>query len=166
MDDYIAIHQIIYTLNMTESLKSRLTRILFNYFPMFWSTGAKMTYLAADFKEIHIKLPLSWRTRNYVGTIFGGSMFSATDVLYFLLVVKNIGKDYIVWDKASSIRFKKPGKGTLYTKAVISDEEIEIIKTELLNIDKIDRVYYLDLIDEAGDICASVEKTIHIQNKQ
>ena len=166
MDDYIAIHQIIYTLNMTESLKSRLTRILFNYFPMFWSTGAKMTYLAADFKEIHIKLPLSWRTRNYVGTIFGGSMFSATDVLYFLLVVKNIGEDYIVWDKASSIRFKKPGKGTLYTKAVISDEEIEIIKTELLNIDKIDRVYYLDLIDEAGDICASIEKTIHIQNKQ
>jgi len=166
MDDYIATHQIIYTLNMTESLKSRLTRILFNYFPMFWSTGAKITYLAADFKEIHIKLPLSWRTRNYVGTIFGGSMFSATDVLYFLLVVKNIGEDYIVWDKASSIRFKKPGKGTLYTKAVISDEEIEIIKTELLNVDKIDRVYYLDLIDEAGDICASIEKTIHIQNKQ
>ena len=166
MDDYIATHQIIYTLNMTESLKSRLSRILFNYFPIFWSTGAKVTYLAADFKEIHIKLPLSWRTRNYVGAIFGGSMFSATDVLYFLLVVKNIGEDYIVWDKASSIRFKKPGKGTLYTKAVISDKEIEIIKTELLNIDKIDRVYYLDLIDEAGDICASVEKTIHIQNKQ
>ena len=166
MDDYIATHQIIYTLIMIESLKSRLTRILFNYFPIFWSTGAKITYLAADFKEVHIKLPLSWRTRNYVGTIFGGSMFSATDVLYFLLVVKNIGEDYIVWDKASSIRFKKPGKGTLYTKAVISDEEIDTIKTELLNIDKIDRVYYLDLIDEAGDICASVEKTIHIQNKQ
>ena len=166
MDDCIATHQIIYTLIMIESLKSRLTRILFNYFPIFWSTGAKITYLAADFKEVHIKLPLSWRTRNYVGTIFGGSMFSATDVLYFLLVVKNIGEDYIVWDKASSIRFKKPGKGTLYTKAVISDEEIEIIKTELRNIDKIDRVYYLDLIDEAGDICASVEKTIHIQNKQ
>ncbi len=151
---------------MTESIKSRVTRILFNYVPMFWSTGAKVTYLADDFKEMHLKLPLSWRTRNYVGTIFGGSMFSATDVLYFLLVRKNLGEEYIVWDKASCIRFKKPGTGTLYTKAVISDEEIEIIKTELLNIDKIDRVYYLDLIDEAGDICASVEKTIHIQNKQ
>jgi len=151
---------------MTESLKSRVTRILFNYVPMFWATGAKVTYLADDFKEMHLKLPLSWRTRNYVGTIFGGSMFSATDIMYFLLVRKNLGEDYIVWDKASCIRFKKPGTETLYTKAVISDEEIEIIKTELLNTDKIDRVYYLDLIDEAGIICASIEKTIHIQNKQ
>jgi len=151
---------------MTESIKSRVTRILFNYVPMFWSTGAKVTYLADDFKEMHLKLPLSWRTRNYVGTIFGGSMFSATDVLYFLLVRKNLGEEYIVWDKASCIRFKKPGTGTLYTKAVISDEEIEIIKTELLNTDKIDRMYYLDLVDAAGDICASIEKTIHIQNKQ
>ena len=150
---------------MIESHRSRLNRILFNYFPAFWSTGAKVTYLAADYKEVHLKLPLNWRTRNYVGTIFGGSIFSSTDVLYFLLVLKNIGEDYVVWDKASSIRFKKPGKGTLYTKAFISDEEIEIIKTELLNTDKIDRVYYLDLIDEEGDICASIEKTIHIRNK-
>ncbi len=125
-----------------------------------------MTYLAADYKEIHLKLPLSWRTRNYVGTIFGGSMFASTDVLYFLLVVKNLGEGYIVWDKASCIRFKKPGKGTLYTKAVLSDEEIELMKTELLNTDKIDRVYFLDLIDETGDICASIEKTIHIQNNK
>lgn len=151
---------------MTESFKSHLTRIIFNYFPAFWSTGAKVTYLAADYKEIRLKLPLSWRTRNYVGTIFGGSMFASTDVLYFLLVLNNLGKNYIVWDKASCIRFKNPGKGTLYTKAVLSDEEIEIIKTELLNTDKIDRVYFLDLIDETGDICASIEKTIHIQNKQ
>jgi len=151
---------------MTESFKSRLTRVIFNYFSIFWSTGAKVTYLAADYKEVHLKLPLSWRTRNYVGTIFGGSMFASTDVLYFLLVVKNLGEGYIVWDKASCIRFKKPGKGTLYTKAVLSDEEIELMKTELLNTDKIDRVYFLDLIDETGDICASIEKTIHIQNNK
>ena len=125
-----------------------------------------MTYLAADYKEVHLKLPLSWRTRNYVGTIFGGSMFASTDVLYFLLVLKNIGDDYIVWDKASSVRFRKPGKGTLYAKAIISDEEIEMIKKELQNTDKIDRIFHLDLIDEAGDVCASIEKTIHIQNRK
>ncbi len=143
---------------MPETHKSHLKRILLNYFPAFWSTGAKITYLADDYKEIHLKLPLNWRTRNYVGTIFGGSMFSSTDVLYFLLVLKNLGKDYTVWDKASSIRFKKPGKGNLYAKAFITDEEIEAIKTELQNTDKIDRVYHLDLIDESGNICASVEK--------
>jgi acyl-coenzyme A thioesterase PaaI-like protein len=144
---------------MPESPKSRLDRIFFNLFPAFWSTGAKVTYLAADYKEVHLKLPLTWRTRNYVGTIFGGSMFASTDALYFLLVLKNIGNDYIVWDKASSIRFKKPGKGTLHGKAIISHEELQYT-------DKIDRVYFLDLIDETGDICASIEKTIHIRNKK
>lgn len=139
---------------------------MFNYFPIFWSTGAQVTYLVADYKEIHLKLPLSWRTRNYVGTIFGGSMFASTDVLYFLLVVKYIGEGYIVWDKASCIRCKSPAKEPAYTKAVLSDEEIELMKTELLNTDKIDRVYFLDLIDETGDICASIEKTIHIQNNK
>ena len=151
---------------MQETHKSRLKRILFNYFPAFWSTGAKVTYLTDDYMEIHLKLPLNWRTRNYVGTIFGGSMFSATDVMYFLLVLKNLGKDYTVWDKASSVHFKKPGNGNLYAKAFITDEEIKSIKTELQNTDKIDRVYHLDLIDESGDICASVEKTIHIRNKK
>lgn len=150
---------------MTESFKSRLTRVMFNYFSIFLSTVAKVTYLAADYKEIHLKLPLSWRTRNYVGTIFGGSMFASTNVLY-LLVVKNLGEGYIVWDKASCIRCKSPAKEPAYTKAVLSDEEIELMKTELLNTDKIDRVYFLDLIDDTSDICASIEKTIHIQNKQ
>ncbi len=90
----------------------------------------------------------------------------ATDVLYFLLVVKYIGEGYIVWDKASCIRCKSPAKEPAHTKAVLSDEEIELMKTELLNTDKIDRVYFLDLIDETGDICASIEKTIHIQNNK
>lgn len=150
---------------MPESLKTRLQRTMLNYYPMYWGTGGKVTYLADDYKEARIKLPLSWRTRNYVGTIFGGSMFAATDILYFLLVLKNIGNNYIVWDKASSIQFKKPGKNTLYATAIITDEEIENIKTELLSTDKTDRVYQLDLIDEAGDICATIEKTIHIRNK-
>ncbi len=150
---------------MPESLKTRLQRVILNFYPMYWGTGGKVIYLADDYKEARIKISLNWRTRNYVGTIFGGSMFAATDVVYFLLVLKNIGKNYIVWDKASSIQFRKPGRGTLTCTAKITDEEINSIKAELLTIDKIDKIYHLDLIDESGDVCASIEKTIHIRNK-
>jgi len=103
---------------MPKSHQSRLKCNLLNYFSVFWSTGAKVIYLADDDREIYIKLPLIWRTRNYVGTIFPGSMFSATDALYFLLVLKNLGKDYIVWDKTSNIQFKTPGKGTFMLKRI------------------------------------------------
>jgi acyl-coenzyme A thioesterase PaaI-like protein len=150
---------------MAESLKSRLVRLRLNLFPAFWCSGAKLIYLSDDFHEMHLKLPLNLRSRNYIGTIFGGSMFSATDPTYFLLLFFHLRKNYIIWDKASSIRFKKPARGALYAKAVVTDEEIEAIRAELKNVDKLDRVYTIDLVDDEGNVCAMIEKTIHIRNK-
>ena len=138
---------------------------MFNYVPMFWSTGARVTYLADDFKEIHLRLPLSWRPRNYVGIIFSGSMFSATDVLYFLLVRKNFGEDYIVWDKAATIQYKKPGRSTLQARVVISDAELAGIRRELAKSGKLERVYQLKLVDTRGEVCAIVDKTVSIRKK-
>jgi hypothetical protein len=51
----------------------------FNLFPAFRGTGARVTYIAEDFREMRVKLPLNWRTRNYVGTIFSGSLYGAVD---------------------------------------------------------------------------------------
>ena len=59
-------------------------------------TGARITYVASDFREVRVRLPLSWQTRNYVGTIFGGSMYAAVDPVYMLMLIKNLGKEYIV----------------------------------------------------------------------
>jgi hypothetical protein len=51
----------------------------FNFFPAFRGTGARITYIAGDYREMRVELPLNWRTRNYVGTIFGGSLYGAVD---------------------------------------------------------------------------------------
>jgi len=150
---------------MSETVKTRLMRIGFNFFPAFWATGAKITYISQDFHEIRLKLPLNRRSKNYVGTIFGGSMYSATDPLYFLMLLNVLGKDYIIWDKASSIRYKKPGRTTLFAKVELSDEEVEVIKRELETAPKIDRVYQIDLVDAKGEVHASIEKTLHIRKK-
>ncbi len=116
--------------DMAESLKTRIKRIAFNYFPAVWASGGRYTYASDDMRELHLKLPLNLRSRNFVGTIFGGSMFSATDPMYFMLLIKNL-KGYIIWDKASSIRFTKPGRGTLYAKAKITQQDIDSIVEEL-----------------------------------
>ncbi len=65
---------------MSESLRTRLERLGFNFFPAYRRTGARITYIRADWREVRIKLPLSWRTRNYVGTIFGGSMVAGASI--------------------------------------------------------------------------------------
>ena len=150
---------------MTESRKTRLRRYAFNFFPAYRGTGARFTYIAGDWREVRIKLPLNWRTRNYVGTIFGGSMYAAVDPVYMVMLINLLGPDYVVWDKAASIRFKKPGKTTLTARFVIDQAETDAIKAALADQPAIDRVYQIDLVDRDGAVHASVEKTIYIRRK-
>jgi hypothetical protein len=147
---------------MGESLQTRLTRWGFNLYPAYRGTGAWITYIASDWREIRVKLPLSWRTRNYVGTIFGGSMYAAVDPMYMIMLIKNLGPEYIVWDKAAYIRFKRPGKETLFARFLLDEEELTSIKTALENESSIDRAYQVDLVDRQGIVHAEVEKIIYI----
>ena len=82
---------------MSESWFTRLERIGFNFFPAMFGTGATVTYIASDYREVRMRLPLSWRTRNYVGTIFGGSIYAATDPSYMVMHYKLLGSNYIIY---------------------------------------------------------------------
>lgn len=147
---------------MPESLKTRLFRWGFNFFPAYRGTGARITYIAGDWREVRIKLPLNWRTRNYVGTTFGGSLYGAVDPFYMVMLIKNLGPDYVVWDKTASIRFRKPGRGTLYARFVLDEEELNAIKSALATASAVDRTYQVELTDAGGMVHASVEKVIYI----
>jgi Domain of unknown function (DUF4442) len=137
----------------------------FNLFPAYRGTGARVTYMSGDWREVHVELPLNRRTRNYVGTIFGGSLYGAVDPHYMIMLIKILGPDYIVWDKAATIRFKKPGRGTLYARFVIPEEEIQTIRRLSETHPSIDRVYRVELADAEGVVHAEVEKTIYIRRK-
>ena len=150
---------------MPESFESRKMRWTFNLFPAYRGTGARVTYISSDFREARVRLPLNWRTRNYVGTIFGGSLYGAVDPIYMILLIKILGPEYVVWDKAATIRFVKPGRGTLYATFVIEDARIEEIRKALETERAIDRLFTVDLVDQAGVIHATTEKTIYIRRK-
>lgn len=148
---------------MPESWATRRTRWGFNLFPAWRGTGARVTYIAADWRELRVRLPLSWRTRNYVGTIFGGSLYGAVDPMYMIMLIHVLGPAYTVWDKAATIRFRKPGRATLYARFLLDDAEIATIRRLLETEPSIDRVYTMDLADANGLVHASVEKTIYIR---
>lgn len=150
---------------MPESFKTRVKRWGFNFFPAYRGTGGRITFIADDFHEIHVKLPLSWRTRNYVGTIFGGSMYGAVDPLYMVMLIKILGSNYVVWDKAATIHFKRPGRETLYAEFKVTPEEISEIKDELTRNKSIERVYRVNLVNNAGKLHAGIEKKIYIASK-
>lgn len=151
---------------MGESFRTRMLRWGFNLFPALRGTGGRITYISSDLKHVCVKIPLNWRTRNYVGTIFGGSMYGAIDPIYMVMFIKLLGPKYIVWDKSATINFKKPGRTHLYAEFIIKDEELALIRSELKNQDKLDRVYSVELKDAENVIYAEVSKTLHFRKKK
>jgi acyl-coenzyme A thioesterase PaaI-like protein len=151
---------------MPESFKSRRFRWLFNFFPAYRGTGGRVIYISDDFHEVKVKLPLNWRTRNYVGTIYGGSIYASVDPIYMLMLMHIIGDEYIVWDKAAKIRFKKPGRETLYADFLLTRHEISEIKRLAETEKSIDRVYNLELKDKNGVVHAFIEKTLYISKRK
>lgn len=151
--------------NVPESARTRFLRWYFNVHPAYRGTGGRVTYIASDFAEIRIRLPLNRRTRNYVGTIFGGSIYACTDPMYMIMLIRILGSGYVVWDKAATIRFRKPGRSTLHATFRIEPEEVEAIREATAAGDPIDRVYRTELKDTEGIVHAEIEKVIYIRRK-
>lgn len=150
---------------MPESSESRRMRWKFNLFPAYRGSGARVTYISADFREVRIRLPLTWRSRNAVGTIFGGSMYAAVDPMYMIMLMKCLGPEYVVWDKAATIRFRKPGRTTLHAQFILDDAELDAIRSATSTGEPVDRTYNVDLTDADGVVHANVEKIIYVRRK-
>ena len=106
--------------------RARMVRMGFNLHPAFRGTGGRVEHVAPDLSHIRIRLPLSWRTRNVVGSIYGGSLFAVTDGLHPMMLMAALGEDVIVWDKAASIRYRKPGYSTLYADFSLDADEVAL----------------------------------------
>ena len=151
---------------MPESFRSKRFRWGFNLFPAYRGTGGRVIYIADDWHEIRVKLPLNWRTRNYVGTIYGGSIYGAIDPIYMLMLMRILGDGYVVWDKAANVRFRKPGKGTLFANFLLTSDEVRKIKELAETARSIDRIYNVELKDRDGVVHAQIEKTLYIAKKR
>src|SRR5262245_46266463 len=112
---------------MTESMQTFAFRQMLNLWPCYRGTGGRVTFISSDWQQVNVRLKLGLRTRNYVGTIFGGSLYGAIDPIYMLMLIKILGPAYVVWDKAATIRFKKPGRSALEAQFLITEEEIATI---------------------------------------
>lgn len=134
-------------------------------FPAYRGTGGRVTYIADDWHEVRVKLPLNWRTRNYVGTIYGGSIYGAVDPIYMLMLMHILGPGYTVWDKAAKIRFRKPGRETLFVRFELTADEVAEIKSSAETAKSVDRIYRLELKSREGVVHAEIEKTLYISKK-
>lgn len=148
-----------------ESFGTWWKRLRFNFFPAFWGTGAKVTYISEDLRTIRIKLPLNFRTKNIYGTLFGGAMYAALDPIYPIIIKVGLGSGYIIWDKAGAIRYRKPGRSALFAECSMSAQEVAVLKARLETESSVDVDREIELVDAAGVVHAVVQKTIYVARK-
>jgi hypothetical protein len=150
---------------MPESIQTRIKRWIYNFYPVYRRTGARIIYIDDSWQKIRISIPLRIWTRNYYGTISGISMFGGVDPIYMVMLIKLLGPDYVVWDKEAAIRFIKPGRNKLVAEFKINDDELNHIRQTLEAGLSVTRTYHVDLVDAQGTVCASVDKVIHIKKR-
>jgi Domain of unknown function (DUF4442) len=152
-------------MTLQAAISNKLRCWSFYLYGCYRGTGGRLTYIAPDWREVRLEIPLSWRTRNYVRTIFGGSLYGAVDPIYMLMLIRRLGHGFIVWDKSAAIQFKKPGRETLHAHFLVTDDELAAIRAALESQKSVDRTYTIDLVTASGAICATVEKTIYIRRR-
>src|SRR5690348_6576989 len=106
-----------------KKLKQRI-----RFYPPYLGAGVRVTHVSDDFRTVKVEMPLRFYNKNYVGTHFGGSLYSMCDPFLMLMLIQILGKDYIVWDKAATIRFRKPGKGLVKATFEIPAQRVAEIK--------------------------------------
>jgi acyl-coenzyme A thioesterase PaaI-like protein len=144
---------------------SRALRRWINLWPPFLGAGIRIVHIAPDMKAVDVEMKLRWWNANYVGTHFGGSLFAMTDAFYMLMLMANLGRDYIVWDKTASIRYRKPGRGTVRAEFRLTDAQIDDVREKLKTLPKYEPVYTVFVRDEEGTVIAEVEKLLHVRRK-
>jgi len=151
---------------LIRRLLQRYPKFMFNLYPPLLGAGIRITHLSADWKELDVEMKLRWWNANYVGTQYGGSLYSMTDPFYMVMLIEILGRDYVVWDKSAAVRFRRPGRGAVYAKFRVTDEQIGDIRAALKMEEKIEREFPVNVTDARGELIAEVKKLLHFRNRK
>jgi acyl-coenzyme A thioesterase PaaI-like protein len=135
------------------------------WWPPLLGTGIKVTRLDKDLRAIDVEMPLRPWNRNYVGVQFGGSLFAMTDPFYMIMLATNLGPGYVVWDKAGSIRYKRPGTGRVRVEFRLTEERLKEIRSALEVDGRYDARFVVKVKDGEGGVVAEVERVIYCATK-
>lgn len=137
-----------------------------NFYPPFLGTGIRVVHSSSDFRTIRVASKLGRRNLNAVGTHFGGTLYMMCDPFFMLILMRALGDDYIVWDKAANIQFVRPGRGTVTATFHIPPERIDEIRAAADRGEKIEPTFAVDVVDEQNQVVAHVEKLIYVRKKK
>lgn len=146
---------------MNPRLQQFMERMI-NFYPPLFGAGIRSRYV--DERTIKVEMKLTKLNRNIVGVHFGGSLYAMCDPWFMLILMRLLGKDYIVWDKAANIQFLRPGKSRVSTTFYISPEHENEIRAATES-GKVEPTFGVDVVDDDGQVIAHIEKLLYVRKK-
>ena len=151
-------------LDKHKKLRRLLKRVYL--WPPFLGAGIRVTRVSEDLLTIEVELRMKFFNRNYVGTHFGGSLYSMCDPWFMFILIEHLGPRYIVWDKAAAIRFKKPGLGVVKASFHIPEERVREIRAQADAQGKVEPQFQAVVTDTQGNVIAEVDKLLYVRKKK
>ena len=160
-------------LKLTEKMKSMLPpkiyaamyRIFLNFWPCVRGGGGSVIHISPDFHRVTVKLKFSWRTRNLVGTMYGGSIYASTDPMYMLMLMEILGSGYVVWDKGCTVRFRRPAKSTIYANFEITPAMLNEVRNAVAENGEHSFIWKVEFKDKNGTVYAELDKVLYVAAK-
>lgn len=147
-------------------ITKRLFYFLMNLWPPFLGSGISFKVVKESPLAFEVQLKLRWYNRNYVGTQYGGSLYSMADPWLMLILIDALGRDFLVWDKAATIRFLRPGKKHVRARFEILPEQIRDIRETAMSAKKCEPVFTISIFDSDGQEIAQVDKVLWVKRKR
>lgn len=138
---------------------------LIGLWPPYLGAGIRVEHVSEDLMAIKVSMKQRFFNTNYVGTHFGGSLYSMCDPFYMFMLFHHLGRDFIVWDKAASIEFVKPGRGAVYVTFTVDSDLVENIRQKTLKQFKVEPEFRIDVVDSSGEVVAKVYKKLYVRRK-
>jgi acyl-coenzyme A thioesterase PaaI-like protein len=143
----------------------RIFRMIINLWPPFLGAAITVEEIDEDWRTIRVAMKLRWYNRNYVNSHFGGSLFAMTDPFYMLMLLRNLGREYVAWDMAARIQYLKPGRGMVSAIFSLDAARLDNIRQKAELGQKVTEIFLVEVFDAHGEKIAIVRKTLYIRKK-
>ena len=153
-----------YKLRMWK-LWHKLVRHWVGLYPPILFSGIRVRRLGTAPLRFRTELRRRWWNANAVGTHFGGSLFTMTDPFHMLILIEELGRDFVVWDQESRIEFIVAARVPVHATLEISAHEVERIRSEA-SLQAIRPQFVIPITDQNGRLIARVTKTLYVQRKK
>ena len=144
-----------------------LKRMLNLWLP-FMLNQIRIISISQDFYKINVKLKYSLFNKSPNKFIWGGSISSALDPFFPIMMKQIILKKGIYTDfysKAMHINFLKMAKSDLSFNFIINKKEVILAKESLNNNNKYDGWHIVEGIDTDGNVCVVGKIQVYLRKR-